>query len=545
MTESVTSLLEEEDSAVLPFMRVTSSRLKFKKWAPFFVAAIALYAILVAYNVITISDWTPKNFDSLFESCMPTSTFFVPSGTEVFDGLIALSYRSDVLSPRYIVLPKSLQDVIKTIQCARFAKLKVFARSGGHSLLANSERNSVLIDMSRLNQVFIHPDTGIATIGAGATMGELLWNSHKAGRWLPAGVCPGVGVSGFLMGGGHSMYEGKLGLACDSVLRVTMVNRFGQVLRVSKTENSNLFWALCGSGGGHFGIITSFTMRTVSSVPYDNSVVFRYSWPHGKSGELLKKWTHFNENLGETRVRKELFLGSRHENKTTEHTIVSLGACFNVTSPEECENRLMGSKFFHVPGRKRLLLKKVKNALELHSFLGPDGNFGRKIASNIFHASLETRYVQAGEANGQTFHSAYLSGYPSEKFWQSYAELCSKPNLISIPWVVCELRLVQNSVRTTKNNAFPHRDKNLLLYYVIGGGSSRHRTEAYKRMNRHLKPYIKGVYVNYADEYLENYPQMYWGRSLCRLQKLKYEYDPGKFFSNPQPIPKMETNHAC
>ena len=57
------------------------------------------------------------------------------------------------------------------------------------------------------------------------------------------------------------------GLACDQLVSLTMVNFKGDVLRVSAIENLDLFWASCGGGGGNFGIVTEFKLKTVPVPP--------------------------------------------------------------------------------------------------------------------------------------------------------------------------------------------------------------------------------------------------------------------------------------
>ena len=50
---------------------------------------------------------------------------------------------------------------------------------------------------------------------------------------------------------------GKYGLALDNLRSVELVTSEGKVLRASKNEEQDLFWAVRG-GGGNFGVVTSF-----------------------------------------------------------------------------------------------------------------------------------------------------------------------------------------------------------------------------------------------------------------------------------------------
>jgi hypothetical protein len=51
-------------------------------------------------------------------------------------------------------------------------------------------------------------------VGTGPTLGELFWytleNSENS-RLIGVGLCPSVGVGGYLLGGGHNPYSGIVG----------------------------------------------------------------------------------------------------------------------------------------------------------------------------------------------------------------------------------------------------------------------------------------------------------------------------------------------
>ena len=57
---------------------------------------------------------------------------------------------------------------------------------------------SVVIDMSNFKQLSVDPTTFIATIGPGNRLGDIALGLNNAGRALPHGTCPYVGI------GGHS-----------------------------------------------------------------------------------------------------------------------------------------------------------------------------------------------------------------------------------------------------------------------------------------------------------------------------------------------------
>merc|ERR1739848_296856 len=71
----------------------------------------------------------------------------------------------------------------------------------------------------------------------------------------------GVGVVGWMQGGGCSPLARTYGLGVDNVLSFEIVTADGRVETVSASENADLFWAVRGGGGGSWGVITQIKYR--------------------------------------------------------------------------------------------------------------------------------------------------------------------------------------------------------------------------------------------------------------------------------------------
>ncbi|KAJ7873861.1 FAD-binding domain-containing protein [Mycena olivaceomarginata] len=91
-----------------------------------------------------------------------------------------------------------------------------------------------------------------ATIGAGVQTAELYEYADQQGITLPGGACVSVGIAGgYLQGGGHSWLSNIYGLAVDRVLEFEVVTPTGQHLFANACQNTDLYFALRGGGGGH------------------------------------------------------------------------------------------------------------------------------------------------------------------------------------------------------------------------------------------------------------------------------------------------------
>jgi len=66
---------------------------------------------------------------------------------------------------------------------------------------------------------------------------------------------------GYTQGGGHSPLSSLHGLGADQVLAIEIVTPDGTFLSANADENSDLFWAIRGGGGGTFGVVTSMVVK--------------------------------------------------------------------------------------------------------------------------------------------------------------------------------------------------------------------------------------------------------------------------------------------
>ena len=109
-------------------------------------------------------------------------------------------------------------------------------------------------------------------MGAGVQGFEAYRAADKIGLAVTGGECPTVGLAGgYTQGGGHSALASKYGLAADQALEWEVVDGTGKLLRASRTENSDLFWALSGGGGGTYGVVWSLTSKAHEDIPVSSA----------------------------------------------------------------------------------------------------------------------------------------------------------------------------------------------------------------------------------------------------------------------------------
>ncbi len=79
------------------------------------------------------------------------------------------------------------------------------------------------------------------------------------------GSCPNVGISGFILGGGHGMLSAYYGISVHYLKAVDLVFANGTSQYISDETNKDLMWALRG-GGHNLGVATRFYFD-FSSIP--------------------------------------------------------------------------------------------------------------------------------------------------------------------------------------------------------------------------------------------------------------------------------------
>src|SRR5262245_24220930 len=174
--------------------------------------------------------------------------------------------RFDGVRPLAIVQPLSVADVRAAVAWARRNKVRVAARSGGHSYEGYSTTTGLVVDLRRLNGIAMHPN-GTVTIGAGARMIDAVSALARHGRAIPTGSCATVGIAGLALGGGVGLASRAFGTTADNIVSVEIVTADSRRLVCDAKQHAGLFWACRGGGGGNFGIVTRLVLRTHPAPP--------------------------------------------------------------------------------------------------------------------------------------------------------------------------------------------------------------------------------------------------------------------------------------
>jgi hypothetical protein len=99
-------------------------------------------------------------------------------------------------------------------------------------------------------------------MGAGVQAFEAYTFADKNKVRIIGGTCTSVGLAGgYYQGGGHGPLASEYGLGSDQVLEWEVVTATGKHLTATPKENSDLYWALSGGGGGTYALVLSMTIK--------------------------------------------------------------------------------------------------------------------------------------------------------------------------------------------------------------------------------------------------------------------------------------------
>jgi hypothetical protein len=187
-----------------------------------------------------------------------TGRLLTPASPD-FAGL-ATPWNAATSAPLAVVQVANATDVSSAIRFASRYGLDVAVQATGHGA-TYYDRPTLLVQTGLLAELVIDPQ-GTARVGAGVQWAQVLDAAALYGLAGIAGSAPGVGVVGYLTGGGLSPVGRTFGYSSDYVTAFDVVTGAGELRRATPTENPELFWGLRG-GKGALGIVTAVEFELV------------------------------------------------------------------------------------------------------------------------------------------------------------------------------------------------------------------------------------------------------------------------------------------
>ncbi|KAL9117519.1 MAG: hypothetical protein Q9187_005943, partial [Circinaria calcarea] len=175
----------------------------------------------------------------------------------------------------YAINVSNPADILRGIAFAKSKNIRFVIRNTGHDYLGKSTGSGALSVWTHhlktvefLDYQSPHYKGPAIKMGAGVQAFEAYAAADQRGLTVVGGECSTVGLAGgYTQGGGHSALSSTYGMAADQTLEWEVVTGDGQLIRASRTRNSDIYWALSGGGGGTYGVVYSLTAKAHKDIP--------------------------------------------------------------------------------------------------------------------------------------------------------------------------------------------------------------------------------------------------------------------------------------
>lgn len=465
--------------------------------------------------------------------------------------------------PDCVVQPQSASDVQATIAEAKRANLSITIKNGGHSYAGfSSADKGISLDLSKMQGADLDMDKGIITLQGGALWGHAykkLVNGRHDGYIINGGRCPTVGVSGFTLGGGLGPFTRSFGMGCDTLKEATIVTADQQIVTVRdtddpKTDKGKLFWALCGAGGGNFGVLVEMKLAVQKlSNPEGNVVAGKFVW-----SPQLDAVVSDSKKLASTKQESmDKFKKTMNNFYTADWpqqaTIDSTWLC-DLKDKEDIKVRFLVYYDGNQKDFDKLIDKKIDD---------------KDLAKNFKRRAMQeksTRFLH--ETLVSQWSEETIKSFPSERSFSIYTSFVFKNNKDRIQGITSVIademlafRRLFNGEKATLSvtwihtggkasekqrsaTAFRWRDCQYHAYIMITWEDKfleRDMRGFLQQFKQQLKPFSmmrRAAFINFADATLtqETAEKAYYGNNQRQLQKVKRIWDKGDFWNWEQGV---------
>ncbi|PSN71419.1 FAD binding domain protein [Corynespora cassiicola Philippines] len=244
------------------------------------------------------------------DPCWPTATTWT-SLNETLDGhLLPTSLPKSVCpdggsgSETYIVNATDATHIQTTLRFAKEHNLKVNVNNTGHAGFGRSSTCGALFIHTHYMKGLEFHDQYVpkscstnmshmaASLGAGEQDDDVFQALAKYNAATVGGTFDTVGIVGWATSGGHGWLTSSYGMGADNIFEVEIVTPTGEILVANECQNTELFWATRGGGGGTYGVITRITMKA-----YPMPQTTQLLWYVTSSNTTARQWWEFVAEL--------------------------------------------------------------------------------------------------------------------------------------------------------------------------------------------------------------------------------------------------------
>ncbi|GAB1511079.1 FAD-binding oxidoreductase [Actinophytocola sp. KF-1] len=486
--------------------------------------------------------------------CSPFDPVTIQPGDVRYDSFLRGHNTRFAGRPERVTVAGSADDVVAALGRAVGAGRRVTVRSGGHCLenfTTTSDIND-LIDLSQMSDVYFDDERQAFALGPGAMVQPLQGTLFKGwGVTMPSAGCSEVCVGGHILGGGYNFYSRIHGFAVDHLhaVEVVVVDAAGQPRKVVATRsesdpNRDLWWAHTGGGGGNFGIVTKYWLRSPGVASTDPSRLLPRP-DNQRVRTVMWSWESLSQQDFVTIVRNYSRWFEQHSAPGTKE--VQVWAAFALLHRAAGVISLTLGVGKSVEGGEAML-DQVVAAIGTGVGVRPSSDS----VDDVPWYSRDNWYW--GPSGRQKDKTADLrKSYTDEQLATIYRYLSD--DSFGYPDTQVHLAALGGTINAVHRNATasPHRDSIFRVYFTPGIWRNPADDDKYIAWVRNIYRDVYattggvpvpneingGAYINYPDRDLADpewnrsgvpWHTMYYGDNYARLQQVKRRYDPRSVF---------------
>jgi FAD/FMN-containing dehydrogenase len=430
----------------------------------------------------------------------------------------------DATLPQALVRVASASDVTRALAFARANGLALTVRSGGHGYTGDSTTTGMVIDVGALDSISL--GNGTATIGAGAKLADVYDRLSMQGVCIPSGSCLTIGIAGITQGGGIGVLDRAYGLTCDCLVSAQVVLADGSVVTCDASTHVDLFWALRGGGGGHFGVVTAMTFDTFAT---SDLTRFSADFAWADAANVIAAWQAWPLTLPDT-IWSGLLLAATSSGSPV---IEVSGVCIGTTADFDPH----WARFLAAAGVTPTAQSAQTQPFHTTLLAGCNG----KTVSQC-HLAGETADGQVPRGSFVASSDFFDTALPAAGIQALLGQVSAAVGVMPL-LVIMDLMGGAIADVAPDATAFVHRNALFSAqYYVSGPVGAPSSAVALARQvasgaRAAMSPWSSGeAYQNYLDPTLTHWQAAYYGANYARLVQVKAAHDPTRVFNPAQGI---------
>ncbi|KAF4785219.1 hypothetical protein HER10_EVM0003884 [Colletotrichum scovillei] len=454
--------------------------------------------------------------------------------------------------PVLIAYAEKPYEVAPLIQCAKTSGIKAVPRTGGHHFLGYSAlQDALVIDITHIDYVNIAADKKTATVGAGIRFGALYTALGQQGLDWTGGICPTVGISGFLSAGGFNMQMRQNGLGVDNVESAKVVTSDGCVVTASRrpllrhprrrrrilrhrhrvdaahvrVPRSAMVYLQWNGSDTRFDIAKTFHGALSSQVNLYKNRTDVIGWCYGCTLDKLQGMVNASGLLGIGKPAAYISGGCNTINaRLFGYGVNECGADEAVAQVAPFVVNTIQQPFVQIPGYANFTYNETTKAPELP----PAQPWARFIRlSKSFMVQKDKLLTD------ETMRNAISRIDELDDAAQGWIE-----------WHAWNISVAGDAAFAWREQAYSHME------FIVSSSADEKVHAGYVKWFKSLEDYLRPLvgmasYSGYMDDTISTPPlDSYYGANVAKLSQVKSKYDPQGFFANPLSIKALYPNQT-